>query len=294
MNQIVFGARNLYDKARKMVGDPYLLGFYLNTYVFSRYKEPRVTSYVVSYPKCGRTWSRTTLRRYLALSGVAGSFDRDGNFVRRPGSGFLKFDEDQGAWIPAPLRIDQLRFNARKYRGKRVCFIARHPGDVLVSSWYHLTYRERIYTKGLSEFIREKLVGIEKVIAFMNMWMENREVPEAFHLATYEQLREDPVAGFSAMFAFVGVPMDSELLKTAIDDTSFKKMKEMELHKELVEPWMRIGAEKTDRAMKVRKGKVGGYKDELSKEDVDFLHQTIAAKLHPALPYGRQAASTAP
>lgn len=291
MNQIVFGARNLCDKARKMVKDPYLLGFYLNTYVFSRRKEPRTASYVVSYPKCGRTWSRTTLRRYLDLAGTAaGAFESDGNFVRRPDSRFLKFDEDQGSWVPTPLRIDQLRFHARKYRGKKVCFMARHPGDVLVSSWYHLTYRERIYTRGLSEFIRDELVGIEKVIAFMNMWMENRHVPEAFHLATYERMREDPLSGFTGMFTFLGVEVKPELLRAAIEGTSFENMKQMELQKELAEPWMRIGAEKTDRAMKVRKGKVGGYKDELSPEDIAFLHRTMAAKLHPELPYAQPAA----
>lgn len=288
INQTLFCLRNLQDKALKIPADPYLFVFYVNTYVVSRYKQRWIMTYVVSYPKSGRTWARTTTRRYLELNQNLGRFDRDGNHLRRPDGSFIKFDEDQGAWVPMPRRIDQLRFNERKYRGKKVCFIVRHPGDVLVSSWYHLVYRERIYRDTLSQFIREPLVGVDKVIAFLNMWMENRDIPANFHLVTYEEMRRDPLAAFGAMFKFLGFDPDPALLATAVADTSFEQMKKMELEKKVAEPWLRIGAEKSERGMKVRKGKVGGYREELSSEDVAFLHERIAAKLHPALPYVRE------
>jgi len=291
MNRTLFCLRNFQDKALKILADPYLFVFYVNTYLISRYKQKWITTYVVSYPKSGRTWARTTTRRYLELAQNLGRFDRDGNHVRRPDGSFIKFDEDQGAWVPMPRRIDQLRFNERKYRGTKVCFIARHPGDVVVSSWYHLTYRERIYRGTLSEFIREPLVGVEKVIAFLNMWMANSDVPAAFQLVTYEEMRRDPLTAFAAMFRFIGFEPDPDLLARAVADTSFEQMKKMELEKKVAEPWLRIGAEKSERGMKVRKGKIGGYREELSPEDVEFIHEKIAAKLHPALPYGRELAA---
>ncbi|MCX7592083.1 MAG: sulfotransferase domain-containing protein, partial [Kiritimatiellae bacterium] len=88
---------------------------------------------------------------------------------------------------------------------------------------------------------------------------------------------------------FLGIEVIEGPLQKAVEDTSFEQMKKMELEKKLAEPWLRVGAEKSERGMKVRKGKVGGYKEELSAKDVEFLHKRIAAQLHPDLPYAREA-----
>ncbi len=86
------------------------------------------------------------------------------------------FEHDQSSWVPAPMGKNKLSINKKKYKNKRIIFLTRDPRDILVSSWHHLKYRENIYREGLTEFIREELVGIDKVIAFMNLWVNNKNI----------------------------------------------------------------------------------------------------------------------
>jgi hypothetical protein len=286
MNRIVFGVKNVYDKMLKIVKNPSSFTFYVNTFVLSKFRPAETDIYIVSYPKCGRTWVRITLRKYLELAGYRDLFTRDANLVKLPGENILKFDHDTGTWIPAPPRIDQLHFNNSKYKGKKVCFIARNPCDVLVSCWYHLKYREKIYSRELKEFIRDNTLGIHKIVAFMNMWIEHMNVPEEFYLMTYEDLRRDPESQFRRLFEFIGLAVNASALNSAIEETSFEKMRHMERKGDLSEPWMRAGYDKSEKSMKVRAGRVGGYKEELTPEDIEYLHTIINTTLSRKLPYG--------
>ena len=203
MNRYLFAARNLGDKLRKAVRDPGRIGFYWRTYAAGRYAAVSPDAFVVSYPKCGRTWLRMILARTSALQGAARGGRRDGALLHMPGGGLVKFEHDQGNWVPAPVTVERLSFNRAKYAEKKVVFLVRDPRDVLVSSWYHLTRRERIFKGGLSGFVRDDLVGIGKVVAFMNLWMANRAVPAGFLLVRYEELHRDPAATVSRVLEFL-------------------------------------------------------------------------------------------
>jgi len=285
VNQAVFAARNVYDKLRKAAGDWEVARFYWRTYVLSRIEKVEPDVYVVSYPKCGRTWLRVMLEQYLrnARRGVELQTYNDRALLGIPGEGIVKFEHDKGNWVPAPLRVDQLRFNAARYEGKKVVFLVRDPRDVLVSSWYHLKYRERIYLGDLSEFIRDPLVGVHKVVAFTNMWLEHRDAPGGFCLMTYEQLHDDPAASFQQLLEFMGIEVEPDALRHAEEASSFRKMKKMELEGSLKEPWMRPGREHLDQSLKVRSGKIGSFQEELSAEDIAYLDEVIRSELSPEL-----------
>ena len=205
--------------------------------------------------------------------------------MRMPNETIVRFEHDQGNWVPAPIRNEKLSFDASKYAEKKVVFLVRDPRDVLVSSWYHLKYRERIYRKDLSSFVREDLVGISKVIAFMNMWMANSNVPSDFLLLTYEQMQSHPIASFQRLLGFVGDSVEVEALEKAVEASSFGQMKRMESEGRLDEPWLRPGAGRSDDYMKIRKGSVGGFRQELSHEDLEFLDRIMRHDLSPELPY---------
>ena len=287
MNQTVFAARNVYDKLRKVAGDPAMARFYWRTYVLSRLEKVEPDVYVVSYPKCGRTWLRVLLQKYLERQGVPLRYYNDRSLLGIEGEGvallIVKFEHDKGNWVPAPLRLDQLRFNAAKYTGKKVVFLVRDPRDVLVSSWYHLRYRERIYQEDLSAFVRDDLVGVHKVVAFTNMWLEHSQVPASFCLMTYEQLHADPAASFGQLLEFMGIEVEPEALRYAVEASSFKEMKQMELQGSLKEPWMRPGRKNLGHSLKVRSGKIGSFEQELSDEDIAYLNDAIRSELSPRL-----------
>lgn len=285
MNRYVFATRNVFDKLRKMARNPGAIKFYWQTYVLSRFDAVEPDVYIVSYPKCGRTWLRVMLQRYLELEGFSLREHSNKFVLDIVGQQKIKFEHGQGNWVPAPPSIEKLAFKTDKYRDQRVIFLVRDPRDVLVSSWYHLQYRERIYRQGLSAFIRDDLVGIRKVVAFMNMWIENSHVPQDFMLLTYEELHKEPLSSFKAVLEFVGLDVEPATLQEAVAESSFKRMKRMESAGSLREPWMKPGAKGLEKSMKVRKGEVGGFRQELSGEEIEFLDSVIQSTLSPQLPY---------
>jgi hypothetical protein len=283
MNQMTFAARNVLDKLGKVIGSWETLEFYWQTYILSRLNRVEPDVYVVSYPKCGRTWLRIMLQKYLELQGHSLHFFHDKSLVSISGEQIVKFEHDQGHWIPAPLRKEQLSFHTGKYQDKKVLFMVRDPRDVLVSSWYHLTYRERIFKQDLSAFIRDDLVGIDKLIAFTNMWIENKHVPQSFFLLSYEQMHSDTAASFRQVLEFMGFGADMEAVNQAVEASSFENMKRMESDGDLKEPWMKPGARSLGKSMKVRQGKVGSFRKELSEEDIAFLNAAIRRGLSQEL-----------
>jgi hypothetical protein len=285
MNQSVFAVRNVYDKLIKVIGDWETLRFYWQTYVLSRFDNVEPDIYIVSYPKCGRTWLRVMLQKYLERRGAPLQYFNDRSLLGVLGEKTIKFEHDQGNWVPAPMRTSQLHFNTAKYVDRKVAFLVRDPRDVLVSSWYHLKYRERIYQKGLSEFIRDDLVGIHKVVAFMNMWVEHSHVLADFCLLNYEQLHRETPASFERMLEFMGFEVESDALRYAVEASSFKEMKRMELEGSLKEPWMKPGAKNLENSLKVRKGKIGGFREKFSEEDIEYLNEVIRRRLSSRLSF---------
>lgn len=285
MNRTVFALRNVLDKAGKIVGDPRLLPFYVDTYLLARLERVQPDSFIVSYPKCGRTWLRSLLHHALVLAGHAPETRRDRSLVVVPGVLSARFDHDQGSWVPAPPALEGLRFDRRKFSGRRLLLLVRDPRDVLVSSWYHLRYRERIFTGSLSDFVRDDLVGIAKVVAFMNLFVEHRDVPLAFEVLRYEDLHAAPVEAARAVLAFLGLTVDETLVRRAVEASSFQRMQRRELSGELDEPWMKPGSADLERSLKVRRGAVGGFRDELEPGDVDLVEGVMRERLDPVLGY---------
>lgn len=283
LRRYLFAARNVADKLRKVAADPWIGRFYLETYLLRRFSRVQPDLLLVSYPKCGRTWVRMLLQSYGDLLGQAGRDFLDKQLVQVAGR-IVRFDHDQGSWVPAPRDPARLSFRHDKYEGRKVIFLVRDPRDVLVSSWYHLRYRESIYRADLSTFVRDELLGVQKVIAFMNMFLDNAHVPAEFLLITYEDLHQRPEDVLSSVLQLMKVEVRDELLGKAIEASSFERMRKLEKDRAVREPWMRPGA-RTDQALKVRQGKVGSHRKELAAEDIAYLDEMLRNLLHPNFPY---------
>ena len=285
MNRYHFAVLNVLDKLNKIVKNPKLALFYLQTYAISMLKKEAVDLYLVSYPKCGRTWLRIMLQKYLNYINYNSNLGSNKNIHYLSDGRKIKFEHDQGSWVPAPPSLSHLRFDHSKYFDKKIVFLTRDPRDIIVSSWYHLKYRESIYRNSLSSFIRDDLVGINKVIAFMNMWADSKEIPKEFCLLTYEELHKCPEKSFRKVLKLFNIPIHDKHITRAIEECSFKNMKKMEKNGSLREPWMKPGAKHSGNSMKIRKGKIGNYKEELSEEDIYYLDDTIRRDLHSLYSY---------
>ncbi len=283
MNRNTFLIRNYWDKLKKVLVSWETFQFYWRTYVLSKTEDVTPDLYIISYPKCGRTWLRIMLQKYAELSGHQPRFFNDSALVEISDDWVVKFEHDVGNWVPAPPKIEDVVFNKEKYRGKNVLFLIRDPRDVLVSSWYHLKYRESIYKKGLSDFIYEELIGIDKVIKFFNEFYNNRGIPESFKVMSYEKFHSDTLGQLKELISFAGFPVDNEKAQQAVDASKFSNMSKMETSGSLKEPWMKPGAKNKSNSKKIRKGKVGGFREELDQKHIDYLNNKIKENLHPDL-----------
>ena len=134
--------------------------------------------FVVSYPKCGRTWVKVMLAKALALHFGDSQEDVISPIKvikkgRYPGPiiRFLHLGTDVP---PNPQEKKDDRQYSR-YRDKKVVLLVRDPRDVLVSYYFQRTRRAGEEHE-LTSFIRHPWWGIDRLIAFMNGWYENIEM----------------------------------------------------------------------------------------------------------------------
>ena len=283
MNKTLFAYRNYSDKFKKVIVSRDTFKFYWKTYILSKFDKVEPDIYIVSYPKCGRTWLRVMLQKYAEFIGHTQKEFNDRSIISIADNLAVKFEHDLGNWVPAPPKLENVVFNKKKFKGKRVIFLVRDPRDVLVSSWYHLKFRENIYRKDLSSFVKDDLTGLEKVVKFFNMWVENKSSLGKFLMLTYEDLHSNSISNFRKMLEFMEIDLDMEASEKAVEESRFDKMKKMESRGSLNEPWMKPGAKSLGESMKVRKGKIGGFKKELSRKDIDHINVVIKEKLHPEI-----------
>jgi len=260
--------------------NPWLLSFLL-AQLKRRMAGLRPDRYVVSYPKSGRTWLRMMLLCYY--SDAESLLDVDYSVLDKLSGRTVRFQHGPGNWRPLPTRTERLRI-ASRYRGSHVILLVRDPRDVLVSNWYHLTFRYRIYRRDLSHFIRDRHLGLDKVIAFMNLWTSQQDTLSQFHVLRYEDMRANPVRAVRSMLEHLGGPIDEARLQRAIELCSFDRMHRMEslgAHNPFAVPV----DPKDPRTFKSRAGHVGDWKTRFEETDADYLNTHIANRLDPAFGY---------
>lgn len=265
--------------------------------------------YVVSYPKCGRTWLRVMLSRYkqhlLALPEFHLFLHRIP--TREPFSRQVLFTHANADYPHS--RRNSLKFQAARWlglddaaarrmdfgfcRGAKVVFLVRDPRDAVVSYYHHRAQRLRSfrYRGPISAFIRDPYVGLPRLIAFMNLVARERCRYDHLTMA-YEDLRADPAAELERLLRFAGFPVRPEALAEAVDYGSFSNMARLETggghSREL-----QAASGRRRASRKVRRGQVGGYRTELSAADIAWLDEQLAASLDPAfaryLPPAREA-----
>ena len=129
-----------------------------------REPKPAADVYILSYPKTGRTWLRALVGKALcdryglppqrvleteALTAMAGL----------PRAGFY---HDGSAMIDA-LSWRELAADKAAYRGKRVLLLGRDVRDTLVSAYFQATRRVDAFDGPIGAFVRDDRYGVEKI-----------------------------------------------------------------------------------------------------------------------------------
>jgi hypothetical protein len=259
-------------------------------------KLARADVVVVSYGKAGRTWLRVMLSRlYQRLYGLPERLLGFDNFhARDPRVPRIFFTHDNY------IRDYTGASDKRVFHGRKVILLVRNPQDVAVSQHFQWKFRMRKRKKALNDypehaedlpiydFVMRPASGLAKIIDWMNGWAaEIGRMPELL-LVRYEDLRADPVAELARIARFVGAPADEAVLREAVEYASLENMRKLEERRVF---WL-AGGRMTPRdrsnpdSYKVRRAKVGGYRDYFDDEQVARIDQLVAEKLAPVFGYG--------
>ena len=247
---------------------------------------------VVSYPKTGNKWLQFIIGRYLQnLTGGAEIVLPDGSprvNALLAGLGFPPIT----SWTHAPLTwedqtAEQLtRANVvAPFSGQKVVLLSRYPLDVLLSAFFHNNYQKgsksrRIFPS-FKSFVSDPVYGMDKLVRFYRIWANSIDDVDGF-VVRYEDLQRDCETVVSRLFAFCGFSIDEAALQEAVRFSSFENMQLIERTRRDLKyessglNVFATGAGDDPKAMHVRFGQPGVYRDYLSTEDAKKYEQFVA------------------
>ena len=254
---------------------------------------------LMSWGKSGRTWLRVMLSRAYQLKGNLGA----GNL--------LDFDnlKKLDPQLPAVFftHNNYLRdytgnqHSKAHFRGKRIVLLVRDPCDVAVSQFFQWQFRMQPNKKFINDypphganiavwdFVLDKEAGVPRIVEYFNGWA--KAIPELRDILVirYEDMRKDPGAVLAKILAFTGTAVTAEQVSEAVDFAAYDNMKKMEENKFFKGSGARVkpGDKDNPQSFKVRKAKVGGYRDYFTDEQCVQLEQ-IVAQLDPMFGYDGQ------
>lgn len=255
--------------------------------------------YLISYPKCGRTWLRLMIGRAISqhfhLPETEEVLFIRSNRRYHPQAPRVRVIHDNRPMLRTP---EELETDKSRYREKKVIFLVRDPRDVIVSSYFEMKNRGRLFGDNpyeqrsatfegsLQEFIHQPRGGFETLLRYYNIWAQNRRLPQGFLLVRYEDMKANPGAELRRVLDFLGLQaISQEVIDEAVSFASFDNMRKMEaegrFHSGMLKP-----ANLTDQeSYKTRKGKTKGYVDYLSAEEIEALNRRMYAELDPYFGY---------
>lgn len=245
---------------------------------------------LVSFPKSGRTFVRVMIARlYQRQFGI-----NERELLRfaalrrapRPVPRILFTHDGDAMRRPAAIKLDR-----KAYEGRKVAVLARHPGDIVVSRYYHLKHRstdparQRLAEQPLEDFIWTEQGGLPSIVRFLNQWAELARERSGVLVVRYEDFLSQPERTLQTLAQFIGLDGDEAAIDDAVDFARFDNLKERERQGYFSSG--RMGARRSgdESSYKVRSGKSGGFRAQLSKAGQERVESYIRANLNPVYGY---------
>ena len=251
---------------------------------------------IVSFGKSGRTWFRVLVSRYFAQKHGL------------PEGSLMEFDEFHRANPKIPVLFFTHDNYLKDYMGhdhkfdlygnSRVILLVRDPRDTAVSQyfqWKHRMVGRKKVINGypdraieVPEFIMGEEAGIPKIIDFMNAWA--KDLPRFTNLLTirYEDLKADTAGELGRALRFLGERPGEADLADAVAFASVENMRRMEQEnagKLAANARLKPGDANDPSSFKVRRAKVGGWRDYVTDEQADAIDAMVRERLDPLYGY---------
>src|SRR6266536_2446457 len=231
---------------------------------------------ILSVPKSGRTWLRAFLCAYFCKR-FGLEFTLRPERYEEPGIPRLVFSHDLFEHRTKGALWDRLRGKylvpRRELRRAKIILLARDPRDCFVSLYLQLTRRDpnaaaEFKHKTVSDLLRDRRFGVRAIIVTMNDWLNEFSGRDNFTLIRYESLRASQADHFRDLLALLGESApEMPIFREALDFSRFENMQKLEAAGAFDSKIMHPGDVRDPESFKVRRGKVGGYREYLSAED---------------------------
>lgn len=251
----------------------------------------------VSCAKAGRTWIRVMISRlYQVKYGLPATaiIERDNLYRMNPAIPIFLFT--MGNYI---ADIYPVGSTPSPYDGKKLIFLARHPADNAVSAHFHVQNRvpaayhdiKRLPVNAMGRDLLSHLQdpdsGLANVMNYMNRWAGVLRKHKRHLLLRYEDIRAEPLAELQRIASFLDESFAEEHYKEAVEFASLQNLRAMEEKDFFSNSRLQARDPSNPSSYKVRRGKVGGYRDYLTSEQIAWVDEEIAKKLDPLFGYAR-------
>ncbi len=262
--------------------------------------EAHAEYHIVSFPKCGRSWLALMLcdAVYRALPEVERIDDVSTRLLYRADDRLpsILFSHDDQPMLKTPT---ELVYDKYEWRGRKVVFLVRDPRDVIISWYFQCVdrgslseFNSSVKADSPSDFLYNERGGLKTLIAFYNAWYENRYYPRKFTLLKYEELREDSTNQLAKLMKNFNLNdlVSAAAIQEAVDANEFKRVQQREKQNAIKSAtghnvFGTVSNDGGENSLKARRGKIGGYKDYLTSDEIAYLNQYINSHLHPAFGY---------
>lgn len=284
--------------------------------IFARYKllahlelakGRRAKIFIIAHLKCGNTWLCTMISRlYQVRYGLPSTLlmlHSDELAQRNPA--IPRFLVTNGHYsyegiIGEVLAADQ---PASELHQKKIIFLVRHPCDIAVSWYFQFTKRESAVKRELInhslsqpidhttismwDFVMHRGIGLPFLIEYLNTWLRNVAKLDHVLIVRYEDLRARPEENLKRLTSLMDESFTDQEIEEAVAFASFDNLRKLEISGFFRRSGLPPRNPDDLDSLKVRRGKVGGYKDYFTDEQVAQMEELVWTRLSPTFGYGR-------
>lgn len=257
---------------------------------------------IIAHPKSGNTWLKVMLTRlYSRRHGIP-----EEDFARYPAladanPAIPRFAATNGWYSYERAVGDKLQPGAAdsELRHKPVVLLARNPLDIAVSWYFQFTRRQSGHKQELInaelahpvdrhhiemwEFVRDSDIGLQSLIRFLNYWDAALDSLDHTLLTSYEALRSEPAEVLREITELMGDSFSDAELNEAVDFASFDNLRKLESEGFFRSGGLTLRNASDPESFKVRRAKVGGYRDYFTEAQARELEQLVRSELSPRL-----------
>jgi len=275
-------------------------------------KAQRAQMLIIGHPKSGNTWLKVMISRLFQVRydlPASRLINTDELALRHPeiprlaaSNGYYSYEGVIGDALAPDAPDSELRH-------KPVLFIARHPCDIAVSWFFQFTKRQSRHKQELInhfidhpidrrtiqmwDFVRTSDIGLPFLVEYLNTWEQNIAHLEHGMILKYEDLRARPAESLRRVVDHMGCEFSDAEIGEAVRFGSFENLRKLETGGFFRQGGMTLRNPDDPNTFKVRRGKVGGYRDYFTPEQAAELEEIVRTRLSPTLGYRSEAAMQA-